>query len=162
MWFHPYKDYVRFLVCVRPSCGDSSDCNAERTLVISGAKEFKSPFVADLPDYDTIKGNGTTIDKAGVLVVWEAFPSNMCRQISLLQNSSPSFLDSHDSVKDVVAKGGFKDGTLEHRARSTNGPQAGAGNGTLPQTGYVASSPHIMQEQVANKTEKDGKEGNNG
>ena len=115
MWFHPYTDYVRFLVCM------PSDVHyaTKKTVVVSGAKEFRSPFIPNLPDYETVGGNVIAVDKAGVLVMWEAFPSRMCQQISLLQSHSSTFLDSHDSVKEVIKKGSFNDGALGNDMFST-------------------------------------------
>ena len=107
MWFCPYKEYVRFLVCI-PGEGP---CRTERAMVVSGGKEFKSPLIPGLPDYDKMDDKGIPADKAGTLIIWEAFPSKMCRQISMIQSQSSTFLDSHHTLKRTIQDGEFKDGT---------------------------------------------------
>ena len=106
-WFCPYKEYVRFLVCI-PCEGP---CKTEKAMVVSGAKGLKSPIIPGLPDYDNLDKKGVPVDKAGTLIIWEAFPSKMCRQISMIQSQSSTFLDSHHTVRHVIKKGDFKDGT---------------------------------------------------
>ena len=142
MWFHPYKDYVRFLVFVPPS---ESRFAVEKPAIISGAKSFNTPFIADLPDIDeVIDGKGITIDKAGVLVMWESFPSKLCQQIALLQSKSSTFLGSHDSVREVITLGGFRDGTWMNDAldigsvhKTLCGVQAGTAGSTNDSFGQM-------------------------
>ena len=105
--FWPYKDYIRFLVCIP---GDGP-CRTEKAMVVSGAKEFRSPFIPGLPDYEVMDERGVPVDKGGTLIIWEAFPSKMCRQISMIQSRSSTYLENHHSVKQVIQDGGFKDGT---------------------------------------------------
>ena len=107
MWFCPYKEYVRFLVCIP---GDGP-CGTEKAMVVSGAKGLRSPIIPGLPDYDSLDENGVPMDKAGALITWEAFPSKMCRQISMIQSQSSTYLESHQAVRQVIEKGDFKDGT---------------------------------------------------
>ena len=105
MWFCPYKEYVRFLVCIP---GDGP-CETEKAMVVSGAKGLRSPIIPGLDE------NGVPVDKAGALIIWEAFPSKMCRQISMIQSQSSTYLESHQAVRQVIEKGEFKDGTcLSH------------------------------------------------
>ncbi|KAL5463452.1 hypothetical protein EMCRGX_G032347 [Ephydatia muelleri] len=106
-WFCPYKEYVRFLMCI-PCEGP---CRTEKAMVVSGGKGFSSPMIPDLPDYDKMDEKGDPVDKAGTLIVWEAFPSKMCRQISMIQSQSSTYLDSHHTARQVIEKGEFKDGT---------------------------------------------------
>ena len=73
-------------------------------------KELKSPIIPGLPDYDNLDKKGVPVDKAGTLIIWEAFLSKMCRQISMIQFQSSTFLDSHRTVRQVIEKGDFKDG----------------------------------------------------
>ena len=103
-WFCPYKEYIRFLVCI-PCEGP---CRTEKAMVVSGAKEFRSPLIPGLPDYDKMDDKGVPVDKGGTLIIWEAFPSKMCKQISMIQSQSSTFLDSHNSVADMTNRGGFK------------------------------------------------------
>ena len=106
-WFCPYKEHVRCLVCI-PCEGP---CKTEKAMVVSGAKGLRSPIIPGLPDYDNLDKKGVPVDKAGTLIIWEAFPSKMCRQISMIQSQSSTFLDSHRTVRQVIKKGDFKDGT---------------------------------------------------
>ena len=116
MWFCPYKEPVRFLVCIH--CG--GPCHTEKAMVMSGAKVLRSPMIPGLFDHDDVNENGIPVDKAGTLVVWEAYPSKMCKQIFMMQSQSSTYLDSHQTVKEMVEKGGFKDGTclLEGEAQN--------------------------------------------
>ena len=107
MWFCPYKEYVRFLVCI-PGEGP---CRMEKAMVVSGGKGFSSPMIPGLPDYEKMDEKGEPVDKAGTLIIWEAFPSKMCRQISMIQSQSSTFLDSHHTLKRVIQDGEFKDNT---------------------------------------------------
>ena len=104
MWFCPYEEPVRFLVCIH--CG--GPCHTEKAMVMSGAKVLRSPMIPGLFDRDD---DGIPVDKAGTLVVWEAYPSKMCKQIFMMQSQSSTYLDSHQTVREMVEKGGFKDGT---------------------------------------------------
>ena len=98
MWFHPYAWYVRFLLCI-PCEGP---CGTEKSMVISGGKGFRSSLVPGLCEYPEMSGVGT-------LIVWEAFSSKMSRQISLLQSQSSTYLESHESVRDMIQRGEFED-----------------------------------------------------
>ena len=100
MWFHPYTSYVRFLLCI-PCEGP---CHTEESMVISGGKGFHSSMVPGLREYDNPEMSGV-----GTLVVWEAFPSKMSRQISLLQSRSSTYLESHENIRDMIQRGGFGD-----------------------------------------------------
>ena len=106
-WYHPYKEYVRFLTLI-PSSGP---CEMEKCMVVSGGKSF-IPLINDMgPDYEKVDDRGEPLDKAGVLVVWEAFDSKTIRQIKLIEENSPGYLDTHDSVRRMIHNGEFKDGT---------------------------------------------------
>eukprot|EP00731_Ephydatia_muelleri_P031044 Em0022g558a len=98
MWFHPYAWYVRFLLCI-PCEGP---CGTEKSMVISGGKGFRSSLVPGLCEYPEMSGVGT-------LIVWEAFSSKMSRQMSLLQSQSSTYLESHESVRDMIQRGEFED-----------------------------------------------------
>ena len=137
-WFCPYKEYVRFLVCI-PCEGP---CKTEKAMVVSGAKEFRSPLIPGLPDYDKMDEKGVPVDKGGTLIIWEAFPSKMCRQISMIQSQSSTFLDSHHTVKQVIEKGEFKDGTCLLK----DGASEGVAEGVTDES-VVASVPGLITTQ---------------
>ena len=136
-WFCPYKEYIRFLVCIP---GDGP-CGTEKAMVVSGAKGLRSPIIPGLPDYDSLDENGVPVDRAGTLIIWEAFPSKMCRQISMIQSQSSTYLESHQTVRQVIEIGEFKDGTYlsdTYTSASTNkhGLAGESENETLPTPGF--------------------------
>ena len=101
-WFQPYLERVRFLECV-PS-GQSE----EHMVVISGGKRFKSP-IPDINAYSEKNEKGESVDAAGTVVVWEAFPSSIVSQMQLVQDESYTYLDDHDTLRNVILMGKFKD-----------------------------------------------------
>ena len=103
-WFHPYTDYVRFLT-VLPCSGP---CEMEECMVASGAKGFRS-MISGLGD--DVKSNSLDHDKGGVLVLWEAYSSKTFKQMKLVEESAPGLFDNHQSLKQVIKDGQFRDGT---------------------------------------------------
>ena len=93
-WFHPYEDYVQFLICI-PSSGP---CEMEKATVASGGKGFQ-PLVESL-DQKTINGGeaSTIASQSGTVIMWEANEAKTMRQVKLLEADSPSFLDNHNTV----------------------------------------------------------------
>ena len=106
-WYHPYTSYVRFLTCI-PSSGP---CELEQCMILSGAKEYQTPIPKMMDDYDQMDEKGQPVDKAGVLILWEAFKAKTMHQIKLLEDHSPEYLDDHNSVRKMIIRGEFKDGT---------------------------------------------------
>ena len=100
LWFRPYSEYICFLECIH-SIGPSQ---TEEAMVVSGAKGFRSPVVK----YQTT-GDKSPVDKNGMIILWEAFPSKQCRQIRVIERESTSFLNSHGTVKEMVSKGHFRE-----------------------------------------------------
>ena len=96
MWFQPYSEYIRFLECII--------CEPKRAVVVSGAKGFVSSA-------DDHLGTEDDVTKPRAVILWEAYPSKLCHQIQLIQGESSTFLDNHDTVKGLIHKGSFKDGT---------------------------------------------------
>ena len=103
MCFHPYKWYIRFLLCI-PCEGP---CHTEKCMVVSGGKGFHSFTISGLPEYEDPE-----MSKTGTLIVWEAFSSKMSRQISMLQSNSSTYLENHESSKEMILKGQFDDHTF--------------------------------------------------
>ena len=109
-WCHPYTEYVRFIACI----SSHGPCETEACMMITGAKEFSSP-VAKLGN--TVDSEEKTDDrdqpigKAGVLVLWEGFTAKMTRQIKLVEERAPGYLENHNTVREMIHRGEFKDGT---------------------------------------------------
>ena len=115
-WYQPYKEYVRFLTLI-PGSGP---CEMEKCMVVSGGKKFV-PVLNDVgPDYEEKDEKGQSLDGTGVLVIWEAYEAKTMRQIKLVEENAPGFLDTHDSVCHMIHTGEFKDGTKMMRKKDTS------------------------------------------
>ena len=57
---------------------------------------------------------------APTLILYEAFPSNMCKQIKLVQDKSSTYLKNHDSVTEIIEEGKLLDGTQITSQYNTN------------------------------------------
>jgi hypothetical protein len=119
-WFHPYVDYVRFLTCI-PSSGP---CEMEKAIVASGGKGFR-PLVEGF-DQNTMEGNepSATNSQSGTVIMWEAYKAKTMRQVKLLEENSPGFLENHNSVRRTIYKGQFRDGTHIKSAPSGESAEA--------------------------------------
>ena len=113
-WYHPYNGFVRFITAI-PCAGP---CEKEECMVLTGAKNFRSPLPSDNPtrkieDYQKLDEKGQPSDNAGVLILWEAFRAKMTRQMKLIEDKTPHFYNNHDSVRKMIRTQGleFKDGT---------------------------------------------------
>ena len=105
--YHPYKAEVRFLTLI-PGSGP---CEMEKCMVVSGGKKFV-PVLNDMGlDYEEKDEKGQPLDGTGVLVTWEAYEAKTMRQIKLVEENAPGFLDTHASVCHMINIGEFKDGT---------------------------------------------------
>ena len=118
VWFHPYGDYVRFLTCI-PSSGP---CEMEKAIVASGGKGFR-PLIEGF-DQNTTEGNeaSTTSGHSGTIIMWEAYEAKTMRQVKLLEENSPGFLNDHGTVYQMIHQGQFRDGT--HIQPSLSGADA--------------------------------------
>ena len=106
-WFHPYKGYVRFLTCI-PSAGP---CEMEKAIVASGGKDF-IPLVEGLEEKTTEEGDNTTVtSQSGTVIMWEAYEAKTMRQVKLIEEMSPGYLDNHNTVRRTIHQGEFRDGT---------------------------------------------------
>ena len=106
-WYQPYTEYVRFLSLI-PGSGP---CEMEKCMVMSGGKGFV-PLVDDMgPDYEKGDDKDQPLDKAGVLIVWEAYEGKTLRQVKLIEENAPNHLDNHNSIRMMIHNGDFKDGT---------------------------------------------------
>ena len=108
-WYHPYNDYICFLSCI-PGSGPTT---TESCMVVSGGKKFTSPIPTINNPEDSDPAN---VDNPGIMVLWEAYDAKATRQIKLVEDSAPDFFKSHHSMKTIIQRGEFDDGTnLFHR-----------------------------------------------
>ena len=106
-WFHPYKGYIRFLTCIR----SSGPCEMEKAIVASGGKDFIS-LVEGLEETASEEGEESPQDsQSGTVIMWEAYESKTMKHVRLIEQSSPSYLDNHNTVRRTIDNGAFKDGT---------------------------------------------------
>ena len=104
--FHPYHDYVRFLVPIT----SAGPCNSEECMILSGGKKYArnvyledvsdDPMQPDVPEDRTkeprlVKPN---VKESGTIVLWEALRSCYLRQMKIL--SSGDTWQSYDLVRD--------------------------------------------------------------
>ena len=112
-WYRPYTEYVRFLSLI----SGSGPCEMERCMVMSGGKGFV-PLVDNMgPDSEK---EDESLEKAGTLIMWEAYEARTMRQVKLIEDNAPSYLDNHNSIRMMIHSGDFKDGTFINKA-----PQSG-------------------------------------
>ena len=117
MCVQPYAKFVRFL-CPIPS---SSSAHPGSCVVVSGGKEFCSPF----PEYKVKSGSTSTQQSAGVLILWEALPSSAMRRMKYLQEDGGRYLENHSNLAKMIRMHGFMDPThvlTTACARSPNPP----------------------------------------
>ena len=140
-WYQPYTEYVRFLSII----AGSGPCEMEKCMVVSGGKGF-IPLVADMgPDYEKMDDKGQPLDKAGVLVIWEAFEAKTMRQVKLVEANSPGYLETHNSVRMMLHNGEFKDGTHINKVTQSGGEGAekAAYQDSTPYTPDLNAQPNM-------------------
>ena len=101
----PYTEYVRFLCPIL----SEGPCQTEKCMVVSGARGFTSP----LPEYDVVLSTAESEEdtSAGVLVLFEAYPGSMLRQLKCVQDDEGNYLTSHDNLARMIQSQHFKDAT---------------------------------------------------
>ena len=109
MFFHPYTQYLRFLITV-PCKGP---CQKEKCMVVSGAKGFQSPVegypLEDFPQTEEDKSQ--SLDNSSALILWEAYSGATLRQMKIIEEKSPGYLDNHKTVAHMIKNLQFKDDT---------------------------------------------------
>ena len=105
--FHPYDEHVRFLSVI-PNAGP---CEIDKCVVISGGKGFRSQVKGLGPDYNQLDNMGQPQGKKGILVFWEAFEAKRVQQMKLVEENAPGFFDTYDSIRQMIHRGNFEDGT---------------------------------------------------
>ena len=146
-WYHPYYEYIRFLSCV--NC--SGPCEKEECIVVSGAKGFKAPVpgLEGMEGYDKVDDKGQPVDKAGVLMVWEAYDAKTTCQIKLAEENAPDFFENHNNVRQMITLGEFKDGT--HLVTKTK--EESAVSQSVEASGYDTSISESIPTASSVKTE---------
>lgn len=128
MHFHPYTQYLRFLITV-PCEGP---CQKEKCMVVSGAKGFQSPLEGyPLDDFpQTEEDKSQSLDNSGVMILWEAYSGATLRQMKIIEEESPGYLDNHKTVARMIKNLQFKDDTHiveDLTATSTDESETNAG-----------------------------------
>ena len=83
----------------------------KKAIVASGGKDF-IPLVEGLEETASEEGEKSPQDsQSGTVIMWEAYESKTMKQVRLIEQSSPSFLDNHNTVRRTIDNGTFKDGT---------------------------------------------------
>ena len=117
-FFHPYTQYLRFLITV-PCEGP---CQKEKCMVVSGAKGFQSPFngypLEDFPQTEEDKSQSA--DNSGVVILWEAYSGATLRQMKIIEEESPGYLDNHKAVARMIKNLQFNDDTNIIKDLTTN------------------------------------------
>ena len=105
--FHPYEGYVRFLTCIL----SAGPCEMEKAIVASGGKRFRS--LVEGFDHNIMDRNdaSTANSQSGTVIMWETYEAKTMRQVKLLEENSPGYLDNHNSVRRMIHQGQFRDGT---------------------------------------------------
>ena len=87
----------------------------EKAIVASGSKGFR-PLVEGLSDQKMpieLEGDeaSTNISQSGTVIMWEAYDAKTMRQVKLIENKSPHYLDNHNTIQQMIHEGQFQDGT---------------------------------------------------
>lgn len=122
LWFHPYSSHVKFLL----TFDDFMDSSDSKEAMGKGGKE-KVPYVISAASgfqwsnpHDKEDSGGALPDME-TLITWAAFPSNLCRQMNLLDRRSATFCEDHHFVAEMLQKEMFVQATCGATA-STDEP----------------------------------------
>ena len=95
-----FEDYVHFLTCI-PSSGP---CGTEKCMVASGGKNIK-------PQIPLCTSKHKKDRSTSRVVICEAYDAKTMKQIMLIEERSPGYLENYDTVRRLIKEGNFKDGT---------------------------------------------------
>ena len=115
LWYHSYRDYIPFLSCI-PCSGPTT---TESCMVVSGGKQFTPP----VPGIESLQDSNAAEDP-GVVVLWEAYNARTTRQIKFVEDNAPCFFRNHHTMKRMIQRGEFEDGTNLFHHRDTRGEEA--------------------------------------
>ena len=99
-WFQPHNGYIHFLTCIQ----SAGPCGMEKAILASGGKHFR-PLVEGLEESNVEKCQSETI------ILWEVYDALTMQQVKLIEENSPGYLNNHNTVRQMISRGGFKDGT---------------------------------------------------
>ena len=107
LWFHPYRNLIKFLVSFDDfmSARDSNEVmgtGGKEKCVISASSGFQWPNPHDKEDSIGV------FPAMETLITWAAFPSNLCRQMNILDRRSAAFCEDHHFVAEMLQKGMFE------------------------------------------------------
>ena len=140
-WFHPYRDYVRFLTCI-PSAGP---CEMEKAVVASGGKDF-IPLVEDLEEKSEEGESSPTNSQSGTIIMWEAYEAKTMRQVKLIEQNALGYLDNHNTVRRMIHYGEFRDGTYIKSSPSADSSDASAAYDNVAYTQDRDAQPFELSE----------------
>ena len=101
-WYEPYRRFVSFLACVAAA----GPCGLEKCIVVSGGRHPKSVGL-ELEESCEMRSLAD-----GTLIVWEAYEAKTVKQMKMIEENSPRYLDDHATVKRMIQDGNFIDGTF--------------------------------------------------
>ena len=139
-WFHPYEECVRFLTRI-PSSGP---CGLEEAMVASGGKGYR-PLVEDLEEVSNHNKHSGK-DYSGTVIIWEAYHTRRLRQVKLIEENSPGYLDNYDTACELIRKGGFRDGTHILPTSSETDRQESEEN--IVSVDHVPLGDEVLQDSV--------------
>uniref|UniRef100_A0A1X7UGT6 non-specific serine/threonine protein kinase n=1 Tax=Amphimedon queenslandica TaxID=400682 RepID=A0A1X7UGT6_AMPQE len=97
------------------SLDETSLCHSkkEKCMVVSGAKGFQSPLEGyPLDDFpQTEEDKSQPLDNSGEMILWEAYSRATLRQMKIIEEESPGYLDNHKTVARMIKNFKFKDDT---------------------------------------------------
>lgn len=112
LWYHSYSSSVRFLTAIY----GPGPCGTERGVVLSGGNEHVQSLAKDI-----VKGADEPELQDGLdyLITWEAYDARTLKQVDLVQQNAPMYLDSYGNIRQMLFKGEFEDGTCIPTAKKT-------------------------------------------
>ena len=109
-WYEPYRRHVCFLTCV----ASAGPCGLEKCIVASGGRNPKPVELIDPVNPDTTKKDEErrmSVHTTGTLIMWEAYEAKTVRQVRMIEENAPGYLDNHSTVRKTIRDGEFSDGT---------------------------------------------------
>ena len=151
-WFHPYRGYVRFLTCI-PSAGP---CEMEKAVVASGGKDFIC-LVEDLDEKSQEEEESLpTNSQSGTIIMWEAYEAKTMRQVKLIEQNAPGYLDNYNTVRRMIHQGEFRDGTHIKSSPSADSSDASAAYDNVAYTLDRDAQPFDLSELLSDSLKMGG------
>ena len=106
-WYEPYRKFVSFLTCIEAS----GPCGMEKCIVASGGRNPRPLYIVDSTSSTSREGGHSDSERTETLIMWEAYDAKTVTQVKMIENSSPGYLNNHESLQKMIQEGKFKDGT---------------------------------------------------